>query len=107
MDKRSICHVDTMSGLGHLLVESATYQVSYTIKVFQDFSEIQDGEPSGLKKMHGYLQPIDDRLPALFNLEEAILELADGRKIRISLSLLPDPKGGFEFTLRDEMDLRE
>jgi hypothetical protein len=107
MEKRSIRHVDTMSGSGHLLIASAIYRAFYKIEVFQEFIEIEGNELPGLKKMRGYLQVIDDRLPDLFNPKEAILELTDGRKIGINLPPLLEPKRDFEFTLQNAMDLAE
>jgi len=107
MEKHSLRHVDTMSGSGHLLVASATYRVSYKIDVYQEHIEVQGSDLEGLKEMKGYLEVFGDKLPDLFNPEEAILEIEDGRKIGINLPPLLEPKRVFEFTLRDQMDLKE
>ena len=107
MEKHSLRHVDTMSGSGHLLFASATYQVSYKIDVYQEYIEVQGVNLEGLKEMKGYLEMFGDKRPDLSNPEEAILELEDGRKIGINLPPLLGHKRVFEFTLRDQMDLKE
>ena len=107
MDKKSIRHIDTMSGSGQLIVGSSKYRVAYRIEVYQEFIEVQSGDLAGLKDMQGNLRVLEDNVPNLFNNEEAILILSDGRKIGINLPPLLEPEKDFEFTLRDEMDLKE
>lgn len=107
MDKKSIRHIDTMKGSGQLIVGSSHYRVSYRIEVYQEFIEVQSGDLAGLKNMQGNLHVIEDNIPDLFNNEEAILILSDGRKIGINLPPLLVPQKDFEFTLRDVMDLKE
>jgi len=107
MDKKSIRHIDTMSGSGQLIVGSSKYQITYRIEVYQEFIEVQSGDLAGLKDMQGNLRVLEDNVPNLFNNEEAILILSDGRKIGINLPPLLEPEKDFEFTLRDEMDLKE
>ena len=41
MDKKSIRHIDTMSGSGQLIVGSGNYRVAYRIEVYQEFIEVQ------------------------------------------------------------------
>lgn len=107
MDKKSIRHIDTMDGLGQLIVGSSNYRVSYRIEVYQEFIEAQSGDLAGFKNMQGSLRVLEDNIPDLFNSEETILILSDGRKIGISLPPLLLPQQDFEFSIRDKMDLKE
>ena len=107
MDKKSIRHIDTMSGSGQLLVGSSKYRVAYKVEVYQEYIEVQSGDLAGLKDMSGNLRVLEDNVSALFNNEEAVLILSDGRKIGINLHPLLEPKKDFEFTLRYAMDLKE
>lgn len=103
MDKKNVRHIDTMDGLGQLIVGNSNYRVSYRIEVYQEFI----GDLASFKDIQGNLRLLEDKAPNSFNNEEAILILSDDRKIGINLPPFLVPLKDFNFSLRDVMDLKE